>query len=282
MCIKYYAASAERNDTNQGITIVVKDEITKEEFENLFSVVDFLENIVPANEAHRIVMRNGRELLQFLSDKNLKIQLLQLRCNPGDFATDANRLVFNFCASMRTFVDYATTAVQRKDKKEDFKRIINQVYDESLEYRFFNKLRNYTVHFSFPFDRIETVAPDSVKVMCTKEHLLKFDGWGTKVKNDLESMPEKIDVRQYVEPLLVRLESIYLMMYYYYAQDYCTASTTFTKFQKKYHLKEPTTMCIEGGVNGKKTICPLPLTAIAEGIEELKRNPYINLVRPDK
>ena len=95
-------------------------------------------------------------------------------------------------------------------------------------------------------------------------------------------MPEEIDVRQYIEPLLVRLETIHMMMYYYYAQDYCTASTAFASFQKKYHLKEPATMCIEGDLEGKKTIHPLSLEAIAEGLEQLKHNPYVNLVCTDK
>lgn len=282
MCVKYYAVSIEKSSTNKETKIVVKDEITKEEFENLFSVATFLKDIMPAIEAHRIVIRNGRELLYFLSDKNLKDQLLIKKCNKRNFITDANRLTFNFCASMRTFVDHATTAVKRKGEAEDFKNIIRQIFDESLEYRFFEKLRNYIIHYSYPFIGIDMSAPNSVNIVCKKEYLQKYDGWGGIVKKDLASIPEKIDLRQYIEPLLVRLETINLMMYYYYAQDYCTASTTFTSFQKKYYLKEPATMCIEGDLKGEKTIHPLPLAAIAEGIEELKHNPHVNLVYTDK
>lgn len=282
MCVKYYAVSIEKSSTNEETKIVVKDEIRKEEFENLFSVAAFLKDIMPAKEAHRIVIRNGRELLYFLSDKNLKDQLLIKKCNKRNFITDANRLTFNFCASMRTFVDYAKTAVKRKGEEKDFKNIISQIFDESLEYRFFEKLRNYIIHYSYPFTGIKMSAPNSVKVICKKEYLQKFDGWGAIVKKDLASMPEEIDVRQYIEPLLVRLETINLMMYYYYAQDYCTANAAFASFKKKYHLKEPATMCIEGDFNREKTIHPLSLEAIAEGIEELKHNPYVNLVYTDE
>ena len=72
MCKKYYAASIEQHTSNKKTTIIVKDEITKEEFENLFLVTDFLKYLMPAKEAHKIVIRNGRELLFFLSDKFLK------------------------------------------------------------------------------------------------------------------------------------------------------------------------------------------------------------------
>ena len=282
MCVKYYAVSVEKSSINEETKIVVKNEITKEEFENLFRVANFLKDIMPAKEAHRIVIRNGRELLYFLSDKNLKDQLLIKKCNKRNFITDANRLTFNFCASMRTFVDYAKTAVKRKGEEKDFKNIISQIFDESLEYRFFEKLRNYIIHYSYPFIGIEMSAPDFVKIVCRKEYLQEYDGWGAIVKKDLLSMPEEIDVRQYIEPLLVRLETIHMMMYYYYAQDYCTASTAFASFQKKYHLKEPATMCIEGDLEGKITIHPLSLEAIAEGLEQLKHNPYVNLVCTDK
>lgn len=278
MSIKYYAVSIEKSSTSQETTIVVKDEISKDEFENLFSVVAFLKDIMPAKEAHRIVIRNGRELLHFLSDKNLKNELLTKRCNKHNFITDANRLIFNFCASMRTFVDHAMTTVKRKGEVESFKRFVSQIFDESKEYRFFDKLRNFIIHYSYPFTGLKMEVPDIVKVVCQKEHLLEFDRWGAIVKKDLESMPEEIDVRQYIEPLLVRLETIYLMMYYYFAQDYCKASITFANFQKKYNLKEPSTMAIEGGIDGEKTIHPLSLVDIAEGIEELKHNPYVNLV----
>lgn len=282
MCKKYYAASIEQHTSNKKTTIIVKDEITKEEFENLFLVTDFLKYLMPAKEAHKIVIRNGRELLFFLSDKNLKEQLLVKKCSKGNFITDANRLIFNFCASMRTFVDHAITTVQRKGKEQDFKKFISHIFDESLEYRFFDKLRNYIIHYSYPFVAIQMSVPDSVKIICKKEYLQEFDGWGAIVKKDFASMPEEIDVRQYIEPLLVRLESIYLMMYYYYAQDYCTASTTFANFQKKYDLKIPTTISIKGDLDGEKTIHPLSLEAISDGIEELKHNPYINLVISDK
>ena len=46
MCVKYYAVSIEKSSTNKETKIVVKDEITKEEFENLFSVATFLKEFV--------------------------------------------------------------------------------------------------------------------------------------------------------------------------------------------------------------------------------------------
>ena len=182
MCVKYYAVSVEKSSINEETKIVVKNEITKEEFENLFRVANFLKDIMPAKEAHRIVIRNGRELLYFLSDKNLKDQLLIKKCNKRNFITDANRLTFNFCASMRTFVDYAKTAVKRKGEEKDFKNIISQIFDESLEYRFFEKLRNYIIHYSYPFIGIEMSAPDFVKIVCRKEYLQEYDGWGRNSK----------------------------------------------------------------------------------------------------
>lgn len=280
MCIKYYAASVEKT-SDRNVSVVVKDELKEEEFENLVSAAGFLKYIAPAKMAHEIALRNGRELLSFLSEKNLKYELLQKKRDERDFTLDANRLIYNFCASMRTFVDYTTTAVKRKGKEKDFGLFIRQVYDESIEYRFFYKLRNYTVHYSYPFSGVIMEAPDTVQMICKKEHLLEFDGWGAIVKTDLMSMPEIIEIRKYIEPLLVRLESINLMMYYFYARDYCETSTMYSDFQKKYGLKEPTLMSVEGEFNGKKTIHPLPLRSVVEGVKVLQANPYVNLIISD-
>lgn len=274
--MKYYAASVEFSVEGKENIITIKDEISKEEFDKLFDSTRFLDNIGATKEAYKIAVQNGKELEIFLSDSEMKRNIFVEQNSPSNFVTNANRLTYNFCASIKTFVDYATISVKRKgeNKFKSFDNLLKRIFDESIEYRFFYKLRNYIIHYSYPFTTLEVAMPDKVNLVCKKEHLLKYDGWGAILKQDFLTMPNCIDIRQYIEGLVKYLNIINLTVYYHYAHDYCNASTNFADFQKKYNLAYPTTISIE---NEKERIHPLPIEAIRDGIRQLEINPKINL-----
>ena len=176
--MKYYAASVEFSVEGKENIITIKDEISKEEFDKLFDSTRFLDNIGATKEAYKIAVQNGKELEIFLSDSEMKRNIFIEQNSPSNFVTNANRLTYNFCASIKTFVDYATISVKRKgeNKFKSFDNLLKRIFDESIEYRFFYKLRNYIIHYSYPFTTLEVAMPDKVNLVCKKEHLLKYDG----------------------------------------------------------------------------------------------------------
>ena len=279
MCVKYYIAKVEVSDVSNESEIFVKDEISEEYFRTICNSISFLKNIEAPKEVHRILTRNGGELLFFLSEENVKKTILVNKTNKDDFITEANRLTFNFCASMRTFVDYTLIAANRKGNAEhdDLKTMTSQIFDELPEYRFFEKLRNYIIHYSYPFGTLRKIAPDRVEFFCMKNHLLEYDAWGAIVKKDIELMPEEIDIRPYIRKVFPSLESIYLMIYYYYAEDYCNANSILANLQKKYNLEYPVIMSENNADNKNKIIRPFPVKKIVEGIEMLKYNPFLDI-----
>lgn len=275
MSVKYYIAKVEVSNVSNESEIFVKDEISEEYFRTICNSISFLKNIEAPKEAHKILTRNGEELLFFLSEDNVKKTILVNKTNKDDFITEANRLTFNFCASMRTFVDYTLIAANRKGEAEykDLEDLTHNIFDELPEYRFFEKLRNYIIHYSYPFGTLRKIAPDRVEFFCMKKHLLEYDAWGAIVKKDMESMPEEIDIRPYIRKVFPSLESIYLMMYYYYAEDYCKANNLIANLEKKYDLRCPAIIIADK----KKTVNQLPIRKIVEGIELLKHHPFVDI-----
>lgn len=81
--------------------------------------------------------------------KNLELASLEI-----------NRHVLNYLASLNTFLDQSRKFLSKrfgKDSKEyeRFEEQTNQLFDTHFSYRFFQKLRNFTVHCGFSLCGIE-------------------------------------------------------------------------------------------------------------------------------
>jgi len=120
---------------------------------------------------------------------------------------NANRLFLNYLSSGRTLLDHTETYLKRKYGKSSkeilkFKYKTNKVYDESFEYRFMYKLRNYAQHCGLPINEIiysinnnreKNERKLNLNPMFNVDKLLdNYDGWGEKLKDDFKSKPKNI------------------------------------------------------------------------------------------
>ena len=271
----YFIAEAQFNGKER--IIEVKHKITEDEYKRIMSCFSFAGKISSVKTAHEIAVRNGREFLSFMKPENLSKLHFQEQREPVFIGTEANRLISNFCASVQTFIDYATKAVsyQGKEKEGEFNKFKSSLFDKELAYRFFYKLRNFCVHYSYPFSSITISEPQNVTVQCHKESLLQYDGWGAIVGKDLKMMPDVIDICQFINPLLVVITSLELMTYFYYAEDIFEANKAVATLQKKYQVNVP--IMLSEDDQGNRALHPIPITQVMESMKMLEHNPYVKI-----
>ena len=142
-----------------------KEEMPFEEYREFMHGFDFLKEVSQVKPAYEIVCRNGYELISFMDNKNLMDLYESKKMELEKLGVEGNRMLFNFCVSFRTFMDYAARAVShRKEAKNAFDLFVKKLFDKSLEYRLFYKLRNFCAHYAFPFSRVEPGGYEGRKV----------------------------------------------------------------------------------------------------------------------
>lgn len=204
------------SDTDEQ-TIFFGDFLDQEKLDNFHNNVSSLERFKLHSELYSIFIINFVELSQFFQDTvdNLtKKQIQSLRSNIPEFRMinrNANRLLFNLLSSGRTLIDHQETYLKKrygKDSEEvsQYKKVTNEVYDSSFEYRFIYKLRNYAQHCGFPIGHFEFEAKNKrdgdrldintrLNPLFKRDELLhNFDAWGQRVKEDLKNQPKEFPV----------------------------------------------------------------------------------------
>lgn len=259
----YWIANIEHDNPE---LIVALAQITEEQFASIFENFSFVSIMFQIEASYNIMMRNGEEFITSLSENNLIHLLFDLHYTKKEILTEANRIVFNFCASIQTCVDYMTRAMShKKDKQEEFEKKKREVFDSVLSYRFFYKLRNYCIHYSYPYNSVQLTA-DSVAISCQKAHLLEFDDWG-KAKYDLMNMPDEINILELIQPELEAIKVLRLSTYYYYLEDYTKAMNEIRTIRKQYNIDIP--IIIHKQESGRTELLPFPIDEIQEGFHIL-------------
>lgn len=124
-------------------------------------------------------------------------------------ALHLNRLIMNFLASFRAFLDHSETRFIRsfgRDSTEyrDLKSTMALHYDSSFSYPFLYKLRHYAQHCGLPMGNLEAFSTEdapgskkmahSIRVSFVRDQLLEdFDDWGV-VRARIAAKPEEWDI----------------------------------------------------------------------------------------
>ena len=137
----------------------------------------------------------------------------------------SNRRLFNFIGSFVSFIDHSKTYLSRKfgkDSKEliEFIKATNFHFDNCFGYRFFCKLRDYTIHCGMPMGNISVTAnrndlegiyEQTVTLKFGRDELLtKFPikKWGNIVGPELVKKDEFFSVSNLVYDTMVCIQSI--------------------------------------------------------------------------
>lgn len=207
------------NIFNNNQEINFRGNITKDEFEiirnhslnihhhimhqELFYI--FLMNFLEFNKYFESVINSFLEREKFnLLDNNLP-ELKYISRN-------ANRFLFNYLSSARTYLDHTERYLKNKYGKDStqiiqFKDYTGYLYDNFFEYRFIYKLRNYAQHCGLPINSItfsvenEDILKKTIKLnpLFLKTELRNnYKEWGQKLNEDFECQPEEISVRKII------------------------------------------------------------------------------------
>lgn len=257
-------------------TYNIKNEISDVEYNDLMQMFDYQKNLGTLRASYHILLRNGQEFLYNTSNETLKKRCIAQREDAEEVVLDVNRLISNFCASFETFIDYASIAVGRKGKenRDEFEKYKSHLFDTEFEYRFITKLRNYCIHYSYPYHELHAALPDQVELICDKDHLLQYDGWGT-VKKDFPSLPNNIDIRKYIESAMVILTHLQSMVLYYYAEDIFNANVKLAEIMKKYDVKIPIIVYMKD--QEIKEMYPIPLSNLIMDMKDLEICPKVKV-----
>ncbi len=153
---------------------------------------------------YEICDRNYGSILSFYSQ--LKTEYRANRNRAGGFIDDTvlemNRLLLNYLASFKTFVDHLKTRYSRLPSQKgeylaDFNSICSACFDTDFYYRFFSKLRDYVQHCGLPVHYVvieETPGRLDISMGFDRDLLMShFKKWGP-VRKDLIRQPERFEV----------------------------------------------------------------------------------------
>ncbi|WP_417551099.1 hypothetical protein [Methylophaga sp.] len=139
------------------------------------------------------------------------------------FGHEVNINLLNLMMSARTCLDHMETFIKReygKDSKEItlFKRLAADEFDNKFSYKFMYKLRNYVQHCGMPplsYSKTKVLKGEAPYAALTLEFdrdalLSGYDGWGAKVKPELEAQATKFNALAIIEEFVTSILRIYI------------------------------------------------------------------------
>lgn len=164
-------------------------------FEDLYEIVkenfrDFWRTLFDVSEDYRLHILRGRpSITKDISNLNLRIMNILNSVKAYDTHL-RHQLISNFGGEQNKYLDC-------------YKKLTSDVYDNSFEYRFCVRLRNYTQHMRNPVDKISyhsypfRTEPMEMAFTATpivfKNRLMEFKKWST-VKKDIEALDDETDL----------------------------------------------------------------------------------------
>ncbi|MBN1076640.1 hypothetical protein [Clostridium botulinum] len=275
----YFIADAEVDENNNKV-INVKNELNENEINFMNRSLECLTLYKRVKHIYNMVIYNGQELEKYLKELKRTIIKSSRKIEEEKIILQANRLLFNYCSAIGTYIDILEKCLSKIDKKRlnNFRSTCNQLYDNKLEYRFWVTFRNYVIHYDIPFTSIVRTLYET-KIECDKERLLKFPKW-KHVKEDLEKMNDKIDILPMIVPMNVNLTLLYFDFIYNIADKILLMYENTGKFVAKYKIKKPIIIkaeSIEEYKKGKMSMNLIDFEAIQKAFEDVKSHPKINL-----
>lgn len=261
---------------------ITEKSVSREEYEAFFDNFKYYGQYHQFKEIYGICLEGNLDLMKFLSAENLNAVLRQKEVDRESVLQTGNKLLLNYCTVIKIMVEKIESFLKRKrpDQLDGFRKFCSNFYDSEFSYRFFMRLRNYTIHNGMPFTKITSSLQKDCNLYIDRNNLLKWSGWST-VKRDLEEM-ENDDIE--LQPFLLEIGSliyaIYLQSLYYLAPDLIRAIQNIEKFCDKYNVKRFDFIEYEKAEelrDGKYMHHIVPWGRWMQSIEEFNKHPGIEI-----
>lgn len=140
---------------------------------------------------------------------------------------DTNRHLLNLLSSIRTFLDHTQTKLTKRygdqsSRVKRFKEACSKSYNDSFSYRFLSKLRNYSQHCGMPLGEMTLSSEEnppysgnishSLAANFSRDELLKFNLWGTRIQKEITQLPPKFDIIPHVVETMKCIKEINLVL----------------------------------------------------------------------
>ena len=249
---------------NGSQTISIKDEITEEELNLLNSAFEFCGIYNCITQIKDIVIENGEAFKRFMSTENMsKLKLNGV--SPERFLMLANTAILNYATSIKTYIDMETRLIKEKsseDNLDQFNTMCHTFYDNHMEYRFWMNFRNYIVHCEFPYMVFNESVENGIKIICTKEHLLKFKNW-KHAKDDILKMDDQVDLHLLVDNMSTLIYVLYISFVGFFAETIINGIKVYGEFCRKYNVKHPIIVKTKDRANyAGANMQPLPINEL--------------------
>ena len=255
--------------------IHIKNEITQEELDLLNSAFSVCGPYNYFTELKDIVLLNGSEFQRFMKPETLQ-KLHGNHMSYKQMITTANKIVLNYATSLKIYVDTEERYL-RENKGEKtakgFHQLCSQFYDKNIEYRFWMNFRNYVMHYDLPYCSFKEEIGSTCRVVCPKDHLLKFSNW-KHTKADIEKMPDEIDLPAMVENMSSMIYALYMNFFTYFAPEIELGLRIYGKFCRDHNVKSPIIAKTDARENlSGLNLQPLPVAELNAAFKVLQSNP---------
>lgn len=279
----YYVCEMSKDDAEfSELTISVKDEISREELDTLNHAFDLTGAFGSATSIKEIVVDNGIEFKKWMIPANLQSRLNR-GMSGGQLVMGANKHVLNYASSIKTFIDMTHRLLTKKQpsKVEDFEQLTHTFYDEHSTYRFWANFRNYVVHCAFPYTIFQCEIDKECQVLCKKDHLLEFNNWKHS-KQDIEKMPEDVDLTAMVDDMSALVIALYLQFLYYLAEDLFRGYEYYQAFLRRHDVKRPVILEVDKPISKEEgfvnpSMHPLPVETMIRMFQALQNHPSVKI-----
>lgn len=158
----------------------------------------------------------------------------------GILLREITRLLHNFVASALSLIDHTRIVKNEvygdKRKFPDYEERIKLDFVENPLARFVVKLRQYCQHYQMPLlGGVVSFDANGVRaeVQLSKAEMLKFDGWDSKARSYLKSLPDDFDLRVIITEYHRLVNEFYVWMFNRHNEIYKTEMDKLRLLQKK-------------------------------------------------
>lgn len=279
----WYAASG-KSEGNELKTFELIRPMDQVDIDYIKTGFNYIPAIGQVKVSYEMTLYCAQELFSFTSKRNLD-DLFAKGVEETDLAFHANRLCLSFCASLSSFLDRINRSIKilSDSKREEFEKHRKELHANNMEYRFFYNLRNYILHFDYPFHVVRASLENGIDIICYRDHLLEYKEW-KHARKDILALPDEVVLRDYIEQELVLLTTLWIFFNYCFLDFYIDNDKWLSNYIKKYNLDYPIYFILDKEIKKGEEIDPstwhpqfFSLKTIVEGINTAGQMPGVTI-----
>lgn len=196
-----------------------KCEITEADLEKIKYALTEINKLKLLFEVPYSLKINFASFSEYLNDKSKNEESYIWHLN--NRILEANRIIFNLLSSINVIENYFKNILTAEEFTDYKKNVLGPYYDNSFNYQFLYKLRNYAFHKSVPITKLDfkfdTEEP-MFSIFIDKNKILEDPTYFNSILlNKIKQLPESIDIASIIMneiPVFLKLISDYIDKYY--------------------------------------------------------------------